>query len=367
MRVGVIRGDLPGPLFLADLEPTSQTNFSVDPPGQTRYVARPDLTNVTAVMTANAFAGFSSTGNITLNVTINAGNQTLRAKTASAAGFSVILIPTGTYTSLASLIAAANPVLLPFGMALEVNPVNSARLVLYSLTGGPGSHITIDTTANGSTFNGATAGNFGAAGGTFTMPAASAFITATLPVGGPLDVRATTIRTQLGPAPTDTQVAKIADSIAPQFIETEVAVKCYQVGNLADLRSANFNPDPNRIPALSNGAAVTIVQDDGNTAFSASVLAPVPNISGAAFGGGNLTITGTGLGNSEFPNSVKVKLTSVVTGAVLVVSQRKFVSVGGSVSATSVVVPTTQIPGMAAGDKVQLLFMSLASNVFTTT
>ena len=44
MYVGVIRGDLPGPLFLADLEQTSQTNFPTEPFGQTQYISRPNLT-----------------------------------------------------------------------------------------------------------------------------------------------------------------------------------------------------------------------------------------------------------------------------------------------------------------------------------
>ena len=57
MRVGVIRGDLPGPLFLADLEPTSQTNFPVDPAGQTQYAEYPNSTVLT-----NFLAGLDPNG-----------------------------------------------------------------------------------------------------------------------------------------------------------------------------------------------------------------------------------------------------------------------------------------------------------------
>lgn len=255
MRVGVIRGDLPGPLFIADLEPTSQSNFPVEPPGQTRYLSRPSATKIQAYLDAQGLVSVATT-----------------------------------------------------------------------------------------------------------------LITATVPVGGPLNVASATIKAVAGlGAATDGQVTALQDLLAPRFIETDVVLKSYQVGMLADWRSANFNPDPNRLPALSNSAAIAIVQDDGSTAFSSASLAPVPAISGAAFGGGNLTITGTGLGNSEFINSVKVKVWDVTTGVSYTVSQRNFVAAGGSVSPTSVVVPASLLPGMAAGAKVQLLFTSLASNVFTAT
>ena len=57
MRVGVIRGDLPSPLFLGDLEPVSKANFPIDPVGQTRYLSRPDPTTLT-----NYLSGFNNDG-----------------------------------------------------------------------------------------------------------------------------------------------------------------------------------------------------------------------------------------------------------------------------------------------------------------
>jgi hypothetical protein len=285
----------------------------------------------------------------------------------------VILIPVGVYATLAALVAAANPVLLLSGMALEVNPANAARLVLYSLTFGVGSYIEIDTVANGSTFNGVTAGSFGAGGGTFTVPAATTFITATLPVAGPLDVRATTVRTQLGPAPTDAQVAALADSIAPKFVDTDVTNKSFEVGNLRGYLSATYTPDPTRMPPLALGPALTVVQDDGNTVFTA----PVPNITGAAHNvpnAGDITITGVGLGNAEYFNTSVVHITNPTTNAFVRLQQRAIAATlsggtQGSVTATSIVIPASLLAGLglAAGNKAQVQFTSLASNVFTTT
>ncbi len=377
MRVGIIRGDMPGPVFMADLEPTSQTNFPTDPAGQSRYVSRPDVTNVTNVMNANVGAGFSSVGNLTTPITINGGNQTLRAKIASAASYSVILIPTGVYSTLAALVAAANPVLAPLGMALEINPVNTARLVLYSLTFGPGSFISIDTTGNGSTFNGATAANFGAGGGSFTVPSVSTLITATLPVGGPLDVRATTLRTQLGPALTDAQVSAVAGSIAPQFVETEVAIRSFGVGDLHELLSPVYTPDPTRLPALTLGPAITVVQDDGNTLFTA----PLPIITGAVHNTpnpGDLTISGSGMAVAEPYGTLgtTIRITNPTTGAFVRVTQKIIqatLSGGtqGSVSPTSIVIPASLIGGSTGfgsvtGNQVELQFGSLANTDYGT-
>src|SRR5690349_7144758 len=119
MRVGIIRGDLPGPVFLADLEPTSQTNFPTEPPGQTRYVSRPSVAAITAYL---AKQGLSAS--------------------------------------------------------------------------------------------------------------ATALITATVPIGGPVDVSSSTITgvSGLGSA-TGTQVIALQDLLAPKFVETDVAIKSFQVGN----------------------------------------------------------------------------------------------------------------------------------------
>lgn len=258
MRVGIIRGDLPGPLFMADLEPTSQTNFPTEPVGQTRYIGRPDVTRIQEYLDGEGLA-----------------------------------------TDAATLIMA------------------------------------------------------------------------TLPVGGPLDVSPATIKGVAGlGAATDEQVTALQNLIAPQFVETDVAIKSFLVGNLSKFLSSSYVPDPSRMPAMTAGAAIEIVADDGVTPFTS----PSTAISGAASdspNAGDVTITGTGLGNSEH-NATKVKFTDVSTGAVIVLDQAKLAATlsggtQGSVSATSIVVPASLIPNITAGDTVQVLYTSFASNIFTIT
>ena len=351
MRVGVIRGDVPSPIFLADLEPTSQFNPPTEPFGQTRYISRPDpviLTNFLAgdytVINASAW-GYTETAGLPIKVdqvntttlssnvsttsassvvwggvpagvqgttitissgspvVINAGNQTLKVKNVSTASWTTVLVPTGSCTSMAALVAAVNSVLVPTGIATAtVDTATGLLLVIQSTVPGVGSYIAIDTTVDGSTFN--TPANFNAAGETFTVPTAATVITAmnpavSPPATGSINVSAANILTTLGAAPA---AAMVANFIAPQFRETEVAVQSFQVGNLSKFLELSWNPNPRLLPAITSGPAIQVVEDDGVTAFSSSASAPLPMITGAVHNSpntGDITITGVGLGNVE--------------------------------------------------------------------
>lgn len=248
MYVGVIRGDLPGPVFLADLEATSQTNFPTEPAGQARYISRPNLANITAYLAA----------------------QSLSAS-------------------------------------------------------------------------------------------ATALITATVPIGGPVNVASATIKAVAGlGAATVTQVTALQGMLAYHFTETDVDIKSFAVGNLQGLLKSTFSPDPNRIPALAQGPAIGVVLDDGSTAFTFNA----PHISGAVISGGILTITGTGLGNPEYFDSTKVHIIGGFGLPSFLLEQRAITHVaGGVISATSIVIPASLIPSAATGSTVQVRFTTLASNV----
>lgn len=235
MRVGVIRGDLSGPIFVADLEPTSQVDPVIEH-GQTRYLSRPDPVRIQAYLDAQGLG-----------------------------------------------------------------------------TGGGG------------------------------LATAAVVIAATNPVGGPINVASGTITglTGLGAA-TVTQVAAIADLIAPRFVETDVAQKSFLFGNLHGYLSASFSPDPNR---FTTGAAVSVVQDDGVSLFSAQVAVPV--ITSCHISGGNLQINGTHL--AEYGNYAAVKALIVnITGSGAVrLNEKQIALAGGTFSATQIVVPASLVPGIA--------------------
>jgi len=350
MRLGVIRGDLPGPIFLSDLEPVSRYNPAIDPRGQERYISRPSVTAIEAAL-ANATTGAGAVLNGSdisgaFPLTINAGNQTLKIRTAaSPTAFTTVLIATAAYATLATLIAAVNTALTGTGVTARTNVAGNG-IALESNTKGVTSFLENDTVVNGSTANtplGLTDGSIR------TIPAASAFITACLPVGGPLDVSTATVNgvgagtnanaLSLIPASRGT-VAAVADALAPQFIETPVALDSFLVGNMADLLSANFNPDSRRRPPIVDGPAIEVVEDDGSTPF-ALTLPTVATATLGAPGAGDVTIAGTGLGNAE-RNETFIKFTGVVKKTI---SQPILEAAGGSVSDTSIVIPASLIPG----------------------
>lgn len=349
MRVGVIRADLPGPVLLSALETVSQYNPSTEPRGQEVYISRPTVAEVEAVL-ANATYGAGAVlngGDISgsFPLVIDGTNDDLKIKTSAAAAFTTVLIPQASYADLTALIAGINVALNGTGVTARQNVAGNG-VALESNTKGVSSYLQNDTVAGGSVAN--TPLSL-ANGATRDMPSAAAFITATLPVGGPLDVSTSTINAvgagnnanalSLIPTSRGTQEA-LADAIAPQFVETPVLIDSFLVGQIAALLNANFNPDPRRTPPLVNGAAVVCVQDDGSTAYAPTL----PTISSATLNSpsaGDITIAGTGLGNAE-----RLETVVKVSGAVNKVLQQKIIQTnGGSVSDTAIVLKAVLIPG----------------------
>lgn len=361
MRVGVIRGDVPGPIFLADLEPTSQTNFPTEPEGQSRYISRPTALTVGAMMSASIPASLVSTGAITFPLVINNANHTLKIRKLLTDAYTSVVVANAAYANITDLVAAVNTALAATDFVAVA--FSSTKLALQTKTKGEGVRIQIDSAAGGSTFN--TPAVLGAGGQNKTVPSPAAFITATLPVGGPLNVSAATIRTSLGGGLTDAQVKIAADAIAPQFVETDTAIKSFLVGDLSALLSASWNPDPNRIPAIVSGAAIEVVEDDGSTAFSVTG----PTILNAQFnvpGAGDVTITGTGLASAGAPNA-EVEATKVkfYTDKPESLQQYFIVDASGTVTETSIVIPASLVPaGVKAGTEVQVQYTSLVSAKF---
>ena len=364
MRIGVIRGDMPGPVFIADLEPTSQTNFPTEPMGQTRYVSRPTADTVGPLIAKTA-ATLVSTATITYPVTINGANNVLKIRGNPAAAFTSVTVANAVYADQTTFLAAINAALLGTGFTAVNHPTIANRITLKSDVLGEGAYLGIDSVAGGSIFN--TPAGLGAAARNFTVPTSGATITATLPVGGPLNVSVTNLRTTLGAGLTVDEVEAFADIIAPQFVETNTVLDSFLVGNIQKLLSASYNPDPNRIPAIATGAAITVVTDDGTTLFTsttptlvnAQVNVPAP---------GAVTLTGTGLASVGTPNAevLATTVTFYVPGQQKSVSQQAIVAAGGTVSATSIVIPASKVPGgVIAGVQAQVQYKSFVSNKFT--
>jgi len=404
MRVGVIRGDTPGPLFLADLEPTSQYNPPTEPAGQTRYVSRPNATTLTnflaGVYADDAYgvadvgdavndqftvpnpgtlpiqpgqpgyggvpAGIQSSAAVTFPVVITGSNDTLKVANSSPPTYTTVTVASGSYATMAALLTAINLVLKPTGLATATTDSTGTLVVIQSTVPGVGSFIEISNGTINTPLNLTTSQ-------TFTMPAATTIINALNPVvvppaTGSINVSAANLLTTLGASPA---AASVANLIAPQFQETLVAIQSFQVGNLSQYLLPTWNPDPRHGTTVSpgfpanlpypNGPAIQVVQNDGTTPFASDALAALPMITAAVHNtpnAGDITITGVGLGNVEFFNSttivVRAAASTVALGAQAGLGGVPFVRLqqgqiiktktGGTqgvVSATSIVIPAS--------------------------
>jgi hypothetical protein len=325
MRVGVIRGDVPSPIFLADLEPLSQTNWPTEPFGQTRYISRPNPTNLTYFLAGQYYsdtedgtptillpipagqpgyggvpAAVQSSSAISFPVTITLGSSdTLAVSNTNPAGsYTSAVIAAGSYATMSALITAINAALVPTGIANAVSDSTGTKVVIQSSIPGVGSIITLGPATDTSTLHLAN-------GQTFTMPSAATIITDLNPVvippaTGSINVSAANLLTVLGASPSTAQVANF---VAPQFSETQTAVQSYQVGNLSKYLEATWNPNPRLLPAITSGPAIQVVENDGVTNFSASAIAPLPYLTAAVHNTpntGDITITGVNIGNVEY-------------------------------------------------------------------
>jgi hypothetical protein len=214
MRIGVIRGDVPGPVCLNDLETISQFNPPTEPKGQETHLARPNPTVVGAFL-ATLPAAIRSNAPISFAVplVINPGNQDLKVKLAPAGPFVTAAVANAGYASLAALLVAVNNALVAAAIAANaVADASGTKIVLQTNAVGIGSYIGIDSFAGGSTFN--APANF-TDSDAIAVPTTAATITALNPIGN-LDVSAATILATLGAA---LAAPGIADIIAPQFVE----------------------------------------------------------------------------------------------------------------------------------------------------
>ncbi len=356
MRAGVIRGDLQGPIFLADLEPVTDRNVPTEGPGQVRYLSRPTVAEVEDALAGigpGSGAGAVLNGsNISgaLPITINGTNDDLKVRTSASASYTTVLIAQAVYASLTTLVAAVNVALSGTGITARLNVAGNG-VALESDTKGVNSYIQNDTSGGGSVANTPLGlANLGAAR---TMPSAATFITALNPVGGALNVSTTAMNAvgagtnanALSLIPLSAGVHEaLADAIAPQFVETPVVEDSMRSGSLSALLSASFNPDPRRKPALVNGAAIAVVQDDGSTAYTVGM----PTITSATLNSptaGAVTIAGTDLAGPGDPTAerkevtVKVSGTGAPRGGYLSLSQELIEANGGTVTSTAIVIP----------------------------
>lgn len=269
MRVGIVRTDLPGAIYLQDVENTSQRNFSSQPRGQSRNFRYASDALLTGVL--NTYAFLSLRGSNTGATADTDPNDTLRIRASATQPYSVITV---TASDTAAKAAIANELNIAFQNAAlpfvaSVVGTNQIQIDTVAPNSGPGALLDIDTVANGSTLNTALGLTDGA---TLTGLTLTALRTAVYPTSVTINVATATITalstfTNLTTAQQTALVDGIAEAVAPQLTETGPVLRSFAYGTISKLTDTSFQPGGAR-GGLVAGLAAAVVADDGSTPFT---------------------------------------------------------------------------------------------------
>jgi hypothetical protein len=140
-------------------------------------------------------------------------------------------------------------------------------------------------------------------------------------------------------------------SLAPDLSSVLIGTTTLSAAAIAAAVGGTFSATSIVIPEslLPSGitigtSTVSVTADNQTVTRAITVTNTAPTIATAVIGGGNLTLTGTGF-RSILPN-----LTSVTTtGHVGTITAANIIAAGGSISDTSIVIPTATTTGYPAG------------------
>lgn len=268
MRVGFVRSDVTK-VYLSDIENTSQRNFSSEPRGQSRYFTKPSDEVLSSALASSAALSIRASNTA---ATVNtSANNVLRIKSKSTDSFTVISVTAGATTAKTLIVTELNAAFANAGLPLVASVVGTNQVQIDStgLNRGPGSFISIDSVANGSTLNSAVGFPVGVT--SVSGLTVAALKTAVYPTSVTIDVSSATIValstfSLLTSGQQSTLVDAIADVVAPKLVETGPVLLSFAYGILSKLRSASFQPGGSRI-ALPAGVGVAVVENDGTTPF----------------------------------------------------------------------------------------------------
>jgi hypothetical protein len=273
MRVGIVRTDLGKGIYIADVESRVQRCFSHEPPGQSRTVRRPTDYELLAVLNDYPVP-LSLTGtDVTANVDTST-KFTLRIRAFPGDAFTAINVTSNLFpvpgTTKVTIRNDLNAAFVANSLPFVASIVAVNRLRITTTITGPTAYLEVDTNV-ASTLNdivGFAAGGVVVAGASYATLLA-AVKAAVYPTAVTINVaQATIIGSNAGfallSAPDQTDfVLAVADLVAPQFVETPMAVMSFAKGVISKMRVAAFKPD-----GLVAGIGAAVVENDGVTVMS---------------------------------------------------------------------------------------------------
>lgn len=268
MRLGFVRNDL-SPIYLQDVENTSQRDASLQAKGQSRYFRKPTDAELTAVLNATAF--LSARGSNTAATVDTTSNRTLRIRVGASDAYTVIQVTANAALAKTTIVAELNAAFTTAGLPFvaSVKGTNQLQIDTKGTNAGPSARLQIDTVGNGSTLS--TAVGYAAGGVSLSGLAVSALKTAVYPTSTTINVASATIVAlstfaSLTAGQQASIVNAVADLVAPKLAETGPVLRSFAYGTISKLVSSGFQPGGARI-GLPIGPACAAVADDGSTPF----------------------------------------------------------------------------------------------------
>lgn len=267
MRVAIVRTDI-SKIYLADVENSSQRDFSSQPKGQSRYLVHPTDAQLTAVLNQYALATLLGGNAGPYDTTVSNGTK-LNIRTVASGAYTQVTVRSGAAVTAAQIAADLNLAFTNASIGATARVAGTA-VAIDTVAGGPDVNLDLDASSPSAAVLQTVLGlsTTAAAGATLAALKAAIYPTAiTVNVASATIIGIATSLTNLSAAQKTALVDAVADLVAPQLVETSLVLRSFSYGDIAGLRSASFQPGGSRsgIPA---GVAAAVVADDGSTPFT---------------------------------------------------------------------------------------------------
>lgn len=266
MRVAIVRTDI-SKIYLADVENSSQRDFSSQPKGQSRYFVHPTDAQLTAVLNQYALATLLGGNAGPYDTTVSNGTK-LNIRTVATGSYVQVTVRSGAAVTAAQIAADLNLAFTNSNIGATARVAGTA-VAIDTVAGGPDVDLDLDASLPSAATLQTVLGLSATAVPGVTLAALKA---AVYPTGTTVNVASATILalgslTNLSAAQKTAVVDAVSDLVAPQLVETSLVLRSFSYGDIAGLRSASFQPGGSRsgIPA---GVAAAVVADDGSTPFT---------------------------------------------------------------------------------------------------
>jgi len=276
MRIGIVRSDLGQGVFIADIDSRNQYPYSSVVAGQSRTLRKPVDQELLSVIKANPLPVAITGQNVSTTVDTHLATG-LSVRASKGATFTTVPVA-GTGAALKTDIAAQlNSGFASAGLPLTASVAGTNQVRISTTRKGDGAYVEIGSQGSAG-FTGALNFVLGISpvpaaapsynsllaalkssvytGSIFNV-ASGAVTSAGVNVGTGANINFALLGTGAAPF-----VQKIADLVAPQFVEAGDVLLSFAKGEMSKFRSANYT-----IHGVT-GAAIYATQDDGGTPFT---------------------------------------------------------------------------------------------------